>query len=417
MTVSEVLRTEPGPRAGARATPGPMRAREPVRRRPPALGLLGVVVIALAVLLIAGLSVSALGGHAVPGPSAGRSGVSSGLDCGGQRYETTHLAVAMSGCQALFTVEYAKNFSQNTNATNQYNFSFDIPWVAEISPTGALVRLASPLAPVTTLVNLTQLPGEVILSTLETLNVTNASGTWSPNDTWSGTGAQWNVSNTTVGTTTIGVTFYLFNSSAGAEANTTENTSLSVEFGFAVGPWPWLSSTDSLGFGLESRGAEGSHFVYNQPSRTLQEEWNSTNYTFASIVFGTGAEIEYPNESLSEATVSEQAGVYNAGTPGRESVVLVTFGGVTGGYSFVSYDPWVVFSPGTTVSPPSPPPAGAGWPAWVVLALVLVAAVVAMSTLGVFVMRERRLRREGEELVREMRTAISESAPPRSRSR
>ena len=417
MTVAESSGGEPGPVAVAGGLCRPTRARGLVRRRRPTIGVLGAVAVALGMVLIAGLIVPSLGRPAVPGPSADRSGASSDLLCNGVNWRTTHLAVFLNGCQAVFGVQYAENFSQAPNSTNQYNFSFAIPWIAEVTPEGALVRLANGLAPVAAMANLTHLPGEVVLTSFETLNVTNASGNWNPNDTGFGTGAPWNISKSTVGNTTVGLNFYLFNAGANSGANLTENTSLSVEFDFTVGPWPWASSTDLLGFGLDSTGAGGSHFVFNQFSRTLQEEWNSTNRTFASLVFGTVATVEYPTDQLSRATVTEQAGVYDAGTPGRESVVLTTFGAVTGGYSFLVYDPWVVFSPGTSPPPPVLTPSPSGWPAWVAVSLALVAAVGVLSGLATIVLQDLRLRSEGAALVREMRRAISEPSEPPTRPR
>jgi len=415
MTVVESSGDEPGPVAVPGGPCGPTRARGPGRRRGSIVGVLGAVAVVLAVVLIAGLIEPSLARPAVPGPSADRSGVSGNFSCNGVDWRTTHLAVYLNGCQAVFVVQYAENFSQPENTTNQYNFSFAIPWIAEITPEGSLVRLANGLAPVAAMANLTSLPGEVVLTSFETLNVTNASGNWNPNDTGFGSGAPWNISSSTVGNTTVGLNFYLFNPGAGSDTNLTENTSLSVRFDFTVGPWPWANSTDLLAFGLDSLGAGGSHFVFNQSSRTLQEEWNSTNRTFASLVFGTVANVSYPNDQLGRATVTEQAGMYDAGTPGRESVILTTFGAVTGGYSFLVYDPWVVFSPVAT--PPPPPSSSTGWPAWVALSLGLVAAVAGLSVIGMIVARDWRLRREGEELVRDMRRTISTEPNPPGRSR
>jgi len=413
MTLVESSGGEPDPVAVTGGPCGPTRARGLIRRRGSTVGFVGAVAVAIGVVLVAGLIVPSLGRPAVPGPSTVRTGASGDLLCNGMTWRTTHLAVWLSGCQSVFGVQYAENFSQPENTTNQYNFSFAIPWLAEITPGGALVRLASGLAPVAATVNLTHLPGEVVLTSFETLNVTNASGSWNPNDTWFGTGTQWNISTSTVGNTTVGLNFYLLNSSADSGANLTENTSLSVEFDFTVGPWPWANSTDLLAFGLESLGARGSHFVFNQSARTLQEEWNSTNHTFASLVFGTVANVSYPDDHLGQATVTEQAGVYEAGTPGRESVVLTTFGAVAGGYSFLVYDPWVVFSPGGTTIPPNlghPSPSGS-LPPWAPFALALAAVTTGLALMGGYVVRVSILRREGAELVDGMREAMSRVPP------
>jgi hypothetical protein len=417
MTVFKSTGRGPGPVAVAGGPRVPKTDGGLVRHRRSAVGVVSAVVVALAVILIAGLIVPSLGGAAVTGRSSDRSGVSSDLNCNGVVWRTTHLAVFMSGCQAVFGVQYAENFNQTETSANQYNFSFSIPWLAEITPSGSLVRLASALAPVSAQANLTRLPGEVVLSSYELLNVTNASGAWIPNDAGFGTGTPWNVSNRTVGTVEVGVDFYLYDSNAHSGANQTANTSLSVEFDLSLGWWPWANSSDLLGFDLDSLGAGGSHFVFNQSSQTLQEQWNSTNHTFASLVFGTVANASYTNGTPFPTTVTEQAGLYYAASPARESVVLATFGGVTGGYPYLTYDPWVVFSPGTTVPPSSFNPGSSGWPPWATVSLAVVAAVGGLSGLAVIVLRGQRLRSDGAALVREMRKAISEPTEPPTRPR
>ena len=385
------------------------------RPRRGSVGRLGGLAAGIGALLIVAFLVPALGGSELPGAFDHRSGASHDLVCNGADWRTTHLAVFLSGCQAIFAVQYAENFSQPGNLTDQYNFSFAIPWIAEITPAGDLVRMASALEPVAATTNLTRLPEEVVLSSLETLNVTNASGSWNPNDTLWGSGTPWTVSNQTVGNATVGLSFYLLNTTVDSGANVTENTSLAVQFDFTVGEWPWASSADLLAFGLDSLGAGGSHFVFNRTSRALEEQWNSTNATFVSLVFGTSANVSYPDGELGRSTVTEQAGEYEAGTPGRESVVLATFGAVTGGYSFLVYDPWVVFSPGSTGTSPPPPVASApsGWPGWVAVALALLAAAGGMGGIGTVVLRDARLRSEGRALVRDMRTEISPTSEPR----
>lgn len=395
---------------------GPERMTGRVRPRHPR-GPRYAVILALAVVMLAGTvappgSHPSLHGVTSLGPSA-----TNAVICRETEWQTAHLWVGTSGCQAGFTVMYAQNFSRY-NASNQYNFSFFLPWVAEVTPSGQLVRLASPLNPYAGAANVTVGPTEVNLSWVGAMNVTEASGDWTPNDTWAGSGPQWNISNTPVGTTTMDVVFHLFNVTANASANATENASHGVKFDVGVSGWPWASSTDLLGFGLQSLSAAGAHFSFNQSSGTLAESWNANNRTFASLVFGGVANVTYPSAASAPSTVEEQVGLFYAASPARESVALVTFGGVAGNYSSVRYDPWVVFSVGSTsVTPVLPPPSSAGAPAWVAVLLGLVAAVVGLSGILAVVARNERLRKEGEELVQGMRTAISEGTGPPNRSK
>jgi hypothetical protein len=335
--------------------------------------------------------------------------------CSGGQWQTTHLLVATSGCQAIFSVMYAQNFN-NWNASQSYNFSFEIPWIAEVTPAGGLVRLASPLAPTADNTTVMIGPHEVNLSVTQTLNVTSASGLWSPNNTWAGTGTQWHVGNSSLGTATMSVVFHMFNVTANASANPTRNASYQVKFDLGIGGWPWAAAGDSLGLGLESLGAGGSHFAYNQSSRTLADSWNSTDAVFVNLVFGGTANATYPSGPALAASVNGQVGLFYAASPDREAVTLLTFGGVPGNYTSLVYDPWVVFAGASshTTVPVSPAPSlypfsFGGSSIWLGVALGLVVVGTAGAVVTFRVLRGARLRREGEELVDGMRRAISDS--------
>jgi roadblock/LC7 domain-containing protein len=313
-------------------------------------------------------------------------------------------------------VEYAENMSL-WNVSN-YNFSFGIDWVGEFTPGGQLVRLASPLSPYAGTANVTVGAREVNLTARYLMNVTNASGTWTPNDTWAGTGPQWKISTSNVGTALMNVVFHLENVPVNASANGTRNASLSVKFDVGIASWPWASSSDLLGFDLESLGAWGAHFAYDPENRTMSEEWNQTNQTFVSLVFGSAAGVQYNATASATSTVGEQVGLFPAGIPDRESVALVTFGGVVGNYSYVSYDPWVVFSIGGWSVPPVNKPSPTDPftdPVLAPVAGAVVAAVAGISVMALYVVRASMLRREGLSLVRDMRDALSEgpNAPAR----
>lgn len=367
---------------------------------------------ALVLSTVALVVLAAVAGYALPAPSpvraAGGPLQPGDLDCSGGTWNTTHLLVAASGCQAVFSVEYAPSFS-SSNLSGRYNFSFAIPWIAEVTPQGNLVQAASPMTPFYSHSSVTGVPGNVNVTIVETMNVTSGSGVWAPSDVWAGTGTGWNVSNHVVGATSLIVMFYLVN---GTLSNSSENSSLELEFDVNIVGWPWVSQSDSLGFALSALSAAGSHFRFNTTTDALAENWNTTNTTFASLVFGPSAQVTYPSSTSASATVGTDVGLFTAGTADRGAMALATFGGVAGNYSRVSYDPLVVFSPTVSTGPPSTATSPASGFGSGVVVVTLVVAAVGLSTLIAVVARDARLRREGEDLVRSMQEAISRGGEP-----
>ena len=327
--------------------------------------------------------------------------------CQAESWQATHLQVSTGGCQAVFTVTYAQNFSYSTSS-GSYNFSFSVPWVAEINSSGGLVRLASPLSPSFWTGGATSSGSEVNISLNQTLNVTEASGNWTPNDTWAGSGAQWSVNNSVVGTAIFFVTFHLLNVTADQSASQAKNASYSVKFDVWVAHWPWASPSDRLGIGFQALGANNSHFEYNSSNQSLSEVWNSNNQSFVSLVFGPAATAYTTAGQPSPVSVGAQTGIFPAGTPGRESVALLTFDGAGGSYT-LTYDPWVEFAPGlgTVIVPPRYSPITS------LISDTVVAGALAICAIAVVVaVRGRRLRLEGQELVKGIDRIISDDTRP-----
>ena len=399
-------------RATARPVPG-VHAREPPRAASGESSGRGRHERVLVLIVVGAL----LGTFLVP---LGTAGVTSGgvpevpdpanvVDCRGQAWNNSHLGVGISGCQALYGVDWQENRSASWNASTQFNFSFSLPFVAEISPQGQIVRLADPLDPTEVTTALTTSPGEVNLSGGEVVSVSAASGAWQPNDTWAGNGTQWSVENATLGTADVAVVFHLMDIVANATANESRDAAYRVKFDVAVAGWPWASENDTLGIALQCLGAGGAHFRYDPTMGSLVEAWDATGRPFASLVFGTNATVvPTPGSAPINATVGAQVGLFFAATPARQAVVLLCIDGVRGNYSAISYDPWVDFDP-TAVVPVQngPPPATEtlevpGW-ALVVGAVASVAALVAGITV-----RRARLRKGGEDLVRGIRQRIAD---------
>ncbi len=368
-----------------------------------------LVTLGLVALLVSSTSVPVI---STPRSSELRSMFPGDL-CQGESWNTSHLLVETGGCQAFFTIDYSPN-SSYWIGPGAYNLSFSIPWIAEINTSGGLVELASPLSVASWTASVISTPNEVNVTLNQTINVTAASGEWIPNDTGFGSGPQWSIGAPVVGTVVFVVTFHLLNVTSSSSASAAQNTTYSVKFDMWTAHWPWASSADQLGIGLTSLGVEGSHFAYNATNRSLADISNATGQSFVSLVFGNQAGTYAGGGQLENASVGLQAGLFTAANPLREAVALLSFDGVPGGYFNLAYDPWVDFSPGSSVTTPPPSHNAPIAPDYGFLTGVIAAgSLAAVAAASVVVIRRRRLRREGEELVQGMNRVIrGEGKPP-----
>lgn len=329
------------------------------------------------------------------------------IDCHGGTWTSGNLTLGSNGCQALFSLMYAltQHFDQNFSS-EQYNFSFAIPWVAEIAPNGSLVRLASPLDPLSDVTTVTSGPLGVNVSVVEVANVTSASGNWTPDSTWAGSGPQWNTSGGTIGTTDVSVVFHLSNASGGSVANLSGNDSYTLKFDFGVDGWPWASQSDRLGFGIDSLAAGGAHFSYNLTTKAIDEEWNSTGKTYASLLFGSNASVRATSALPRTISVTQQVGLFYAASADRRAVVLLTFETGMGNYTNLSYDPWVVFTTNGPFAQAIRPPLG--YPPLTAVSVAVIASVAAVSATVGLCWNGRRLHAEGEDLIASMKRTAAE---------
>jgi len=317
---------------------------------------------------------------------------------GSVEWASGDLTVLAAKSQAVFSVAYTGETLFGTyNGANLYNYSFSIPWLAEVNPAGAIVRVADPLAPRSEVENVTTIPGQVIVADQETVNVTNATGTWTPAAVGNVQTAQ------LLGTAVLQVVFHLFRVSGTGNGN----ESYTARFDIDLLQWPWASGNDRLGVAFDSPAPSGAHTSYNESSRTLGVVSNATGHGIVGVEYSRYAIAagSFVNP-IQNASVQVQVGQFTGTAPTPEALTLLTFANASGYYPTLIYDPWIHFSP---VSPPAPP-APARWPPWLVPVVPAVAvATVGGSAIALFV-RRRRLRREGQELVQRMRAAIA--APP-----
>lgn len=370
-------------------------------------------------VVLASLVAGAATGLRVPAGFSARAGGSSSAVhdaslCNNANSQTEHLAVWVSSCEATFGVEYAQNFS-HLNATNHYTFTFALSWVAELTNDSQLISAANALEPYSGLANISYAGNVIDVYTWMLLDTVSATGNWTPNDTAWGSGPQWNATGPLFGQPTLGVLFQLQNATSNTSGNVSENPAVSVRFSLTVINWPWFSPFDHLGIELDSIGAQGNSFAFDNATRTLTESANSASPPFVNLSFEKNASISYlPGVNLN-SSVYEQVGVFDIANSTPVAATLVDFPGpppplyYPGGYSRLIYDPWIVFSPGVVVNPPPLHSSAEPFPL-PLLSVVIATVALAGGMVGIVVRiaRNERLHREGTALLAGMREALEQ---------
>jgi hypothetical protein len=279
-------------------------------------------------------------------------------------------------CVGSFAADY-RTYNATTGSTFD-NTSFTIGPVAEVSPSGAVVALAVLGFEGSGIVLVQSSSHEVNVTDLIVGNVTNAIGVnsstgaangqtpeWTPADLpGMGGSTTWGQGDQVLGSTTIRIVFHF--------ANGTGDDSDRVKFDVSISGWPWVSASDALGLAVETEAYAlpvGSHFAYSASNDTISQLSDSTDRTISSLSFGPSANTT--GIPVMVLRVTNQVSLYPSGPTPTTAGALLTFSGA-GGYSGMSYDPWVEFGPQGTVGvvPPPPvlvPPVAGGLPLLVVL--------------------------------------------------
>jgi hypothetical protein len=210
--------------------------------------------------------------------------------------------------------------------------------------------------------------------------VTNATGVWAPDNVRYSGPNEVLPGTATLGNVNVTVVFHLLNVSA----NDTR-----VKFDFTASGWPWVSSGDELGLMIGSDAPHGSTTLFDQSTGTLTD-YDGAGVSFASLAFGPTA--TGSGSGQSELGVSTFPGIYQPTTPLGMivSFVMLNFTGGPGGYTTLSYDPWVILNPGTVLVTQ---PGSNGQPPWDTLdfaVLAVIAGGVVAVLLGVVMVRIRR---------------------------
>ncbi len=298
-------------------------------------------------------------------------------------------------CVGSFQADY-RSYNASTGSTTD-NTTFTVGPFVEVAPSGTVVALAVPGFDGTGWVTTNSTPTEINVTDRIVGTVTNAIGVnnsngnpngqtpqWIPADLpGSGGGTTWGQGSEVLGNTTIDIVFHFENGSS--------NGTSRVKFDVAIYGWPWVNSNDQLGLAIQSSAFAlpgGSHFVYTAANDTIAQLWDSSGSTITSLAFGPTA-----NASLGDVTsllqVTDQVGLFPSGNEPTMAGALLTFSGA-GGYSGLTYDPWVEFGPHAAI--PISPVIGNGPTGFPVLpVLVGLGGVLAVGLLlGIYAQRARR---------------------------
>jgi hypothetical protein len=292
-------------------------------------------------------------------------------------------------CLGFFETEYSA-LNASTGFLNVGNSTFTVGPIAEVTPAGAVVALATPGFQGFGSVTVVPTPDEVNVTDNITGNVSNAVGLnsssglpngqvplWTPADApGGGGGTSWGRGTQVLGSTAIRVEFHFENDSSSASSR--------VEFVVTVSGWPWVSPGDALGLEVSTAAVAGAHLQYTASNDTITQRLDSNESVVSSIIFGATANVS--GKVYSTLTVTDQVGLLPSGSAPVEAFALLTFQGL-GGYTNLTYDPWVVFGTvaGSTVVTPPILVGGAELPLVAVGAISLGAVL-----LGVVAYRTRR---------------------------
>lgn len=140
--------------------------------------------------------------------------------------------------------------------------------------------------------------------------------------------------NITIGVANVTITFSLNASSS--------SNPWGVSYSLNVSQWPWLHGADSVGVEVRSNAAAAPDYWMSSGSNRLTELSRTTNQAVAAFAWGDTAKARYSGGNSQDASI----GAYqNLSSNGSTYLVRLEFGTVTGGYTSISYDPWLSIIP------------------------------------------------------------------------
>ena len=285
-------------------------------------------------------------------------------------------------CRGYFAINL-----RSFNATTGYTFensTFDVGAIAEVNSAGTLVALAEmsheSTGSITTVTqgNEVKVTDSIVANVTTAIGVTASSGapngqtpTWSPNEVPGNLGPTvWGNGSQVLGNIDAILVLHFV---IGAHASDR------VRFDVSMSGWPWVNADDSLGVEVGATAQQQTYFTYTASNDTIAQRWDSNRTVASSLVFDPTANATTGGVN-STLEVSDQVGLYPTVAPPNIAFALLSFQG-TGGYSALTYDPWIDFGTTSTVLGPPPPvlPSGGAALPWVAVGgIALATAVLAL---------------------------------------
>ncbi len=314
------LRTKDYGACAKREVSGRRRCASPMM---PILGRWVSVVFAVGALVLVSPAAASLSGHTLAAGSGTRGAVPSpGL------VHTESSSPAASWDNGVVRLQFpspAPVFTVASIADARVTSSHVLAGIAEVNGSGGLIAFAEFGDPnVSWSFAQSTVSGALIVRVSAAVPVHPAHGEWERGDD---VGEE---KGTMLGDASVVVSFFLNASSAPAPAT--------VRFAVNVTNWPWLRASDSLGLqvGMVATGSTG--IVAGIPANALVETRTGTGATVATLSWASDASVRYVNGTAGTSAV----GAYrNISSGGSTSFVRLIFGAVSGGYTALSYDPWI----------------------------------------------------------------------------
>jgi hypothetical protein len=296
---------------------GTMRDRVPSPRagRVAAVCLLVVGVLAINVSALPHVGSSS---SSATGPAFGES-----VSASSQSWNNGRIALSFAGPYPSFTVSSLSNSMASANQT--------LTGLAELNTTDFIVSFASFSAPGVVWSVSSSATAQVTEITLSgRVPVISSGGEWESGDDSGG-------GNTTIGAANVTIVF-------GLNASTSPNP-WSVSYTLNVSGWPWIHASDSVGVEVRSNVTAPSAYWAAGGANQLTELSRTDQRALATFTWGALAQARYSGGTVEDSSVGTYS---NLSAGGSSYLVRLEFGSVTGGYSSLSYDPWLAILPSSS---------------------------------------------------------------------